>query len=424
MELFEKLLQTSNMTKAYKQVVRNKGVAGVDGLKVSELSDYLQKNWTFHKEELRGGTYLPQAIRGIEIPKKNKGKRLLGIPTVFDRMLQQGIHQILSPIFEPYFSEFSYGFRKGKSAKDAILQAQKYINSGNSYILDIDLKKFFDTVNHDFMMTLIHRKVKDKSLLKLILRFLRSPILISGKLQKRRAGVPQGSPLSPLLSNILLNELDQHLTKLNMKFVRYADDFSIFTKDQKTAENVKHYITYFISKHLHLEINEDKSSIVRPHKYTYLGFGFVSSFKKGDRGKYQIVASHAGLKELKRKIKHITRKTRPMTFDERIRDLNRLMYGWVNYFRPANIKLKLKKLDSWVKSRLRYCIWKDWKKPNKRWRSFIRLGIRRGIAYSWSRSRMGGWAIAQSPIMRTSVTQSRLEQRGYKSFTNYYLSKR
>ncbi len=424
MELFIKFLSKSNLEVSYNQVIKNRGVAGIDNLKVSELSQYLRKNWTVLKSELEAGTYIPQPILGKEIPKRNKGKRLLGIPTVFDRMLQQGVHQVLSPIFEPNFSEFSFGFRKGKSAKDAILQAQRFINSGYNFIIDIDLKKFFDTVNHDFMMTLVHRKIKDVRMLKLIFRFLRSPILISGKLEKRRQGVPQGSPLSPLLSNILLNELDQHLESLGLRFVRYADDFSIFVKDMKTAEEVKQYIAHFISKRLHLEINEDKSSIVRPQKYNYLGFGFVPSYKKGDRGKYQIVTSPASFKELKRKIKNITRKTRPMSLEERIVELNRLMYGWVNYFRPANMTLKLKRLDSWVRRRLRYCIWKNWKKPNKRMRSYIRMGVPQGRAYSWSRSRMGGWAVAKSPIMLTTVTLERLQKRNYKSFLNYYTSKR
>ncbi len=419
-ELITRVLTKENLKTAYETVVRNKGVGGVDNMKLSDLKLYLQENWGNLKSKLAIGEYQPKAILGIEIPKSSGGKRLLGVPTVFDRMIQQAIHQVLQPIFEPDFSNYSYGFRPRRSAGQAILQAQQFINEGYQDIIDIDLKSFFDIVNHDYLMTLLYRKIKDPVLLKLILKFLRAPIEISGKLQKRRQGVPQGSPLSPLLSNIILNELDKELELRDLRFVRYADDFSIFVKSKLAAIRVKENVKRFIEKKLHLKINEEKSSIVRPQKYEYLGYGFVSSYKKGSKGKYQLVVSKKSLKELKRKIKYITRKTIPASFDERILRLKQLMYGWVNYFKHANIHNKLKSIDSWVRSRLRYCIWHHWKKPNKRMRSFIRLGIRPGISYAWSRSRMGGWAIAQSPIMQMTITPKRLEQRGYIPFLDYY----
>ncbi len=419
-ELITRVLTKENLKTAYETVVRNKGVGGVDNMKLSDLKLYLQENWGNLKSKLAIGEYQPKAILGIEIPKSSGGKRLLGVPTVFDRMIQQAIHQVLQPIFEPDFSNYSYGFRPRRSAGQAILQAQQFINEGYQDIIDIDLKSFFDIVNHDYLMTLLYRKIKDPVLLKLILKFLRAPIEISGKLQKRRQGVPQGSPLSPLLSNIILNELDKELELRDLRFVRYADDFSIFVKSKLAAIRVKENVKRFIEKKLHLKINEEKSSIVRPQKYEYLGYGFVSSYEKGSKGKYQLVVSKKSLKELKRKIKYITRKTIPASFDERILRLKQLMYGWVNYFKHANIHNKLKSIDSWVRSRLRYCIWHHWKKPNKRMRSFIRLGIRPGISYAWSRSRMGGWAIAQSPIMQMTITPKRLEQRGYIPFLDYY----
>ena len=395
-DLLTKVLESNNLRTALKSVVRNKGASGVDNLKVSELELYLKSNWHNLKTKIEKGEYLPKPILGIKIPKKSGEKRLLGIPTVFDRFIQQSINQALQTIFEPEFSVFSYGFRPNRRATDAVLKSQEFINQGYTFIIDIDLRKFFDMVNHDYLMNLIYQKVKDPVLHKLILRFLRVPISLSGVLHKRRQGVPQGSPLSPLLSNIVLNNLDKELERLGLRFVRYADDFSIFVK------------------------NEDKSSIVRPYKFEFLGYAFVSSFIKGDRGKYQLIVSKSSLKTLKYKIKQITRKTIPASFDERILRLRQIMYGWLNYFKYANIKLKLRHLDSWVRSRLRYCIWHHWKKPNKRMRSFIRLGVKPGISYAWSRSRMGGWAIAQSPMMRTTITLIRLKQRGYISFSEYY----
>ena len=421
MSLLNKVLQKGNLEKAYQNVIRNKGASGVDNLETSLLKGYLQRNWLQLKAEIETGLYHPQAILGIEIPKTSGGKRLLGIPTVFDRMIHQSIHQVLNPMFDPEFSEFSYGFRPKRNAGKAILQAQEYINLGYNQIVDIDLKSFFDKVNHDYLMSLIKRKVKDPMLLKLILKYLRSPIEISGKLHKRRAGVPQGSPLSPLLSNIVLNVLDKELERKGLRFVRYADDFSIFLKSKRSASRIKRNISSFIKDKLHLEVNQSKSAICQPHKYEYLGYGFVPTYKKGDRGKYQLVVSQKSQKELKRKIKIITRKTIPASFDERISRLNKLMYGWLNYFKHASIYNKLKYLDSWVRTRLRYCIWHHWKKPNRRMKNLIRLGKSERVAYMWSRTRMGGWRVACSPILGTTITIDRLEKRGYISFLEYYL---
>ena len=358
--LISKVLDKQNLKIAYEKVVRNKGVGGVDKLEVSDLKAYLKENWYDLKLQIEQGKYQPQAILGVEIPKSNGKKRLLGIPTVFDRMLQQAVYQVLEPIFEPDFSDYSFGFRPRRSAGQAILQAQEFINQGYNHIIDIDLKSFFDLVNQDFLMTLIYRKVQDPLLLRLILKFLHAPIEISGRLKRRRKGVPQGSPLSPLLSNIILNELDKELENRSLRFVRYADDFSIFVRSSFSAIRVKASIKRFIESKLHLQINEDKSSIVRPLKYEYLGYAFVSSYKKGDRGKYNLVVSKSSFKELKRKIKYITKKVIPASFDERILRLKWLMRGWLNYFKHASMQVKLKGLDSWVRSRLRYCIWHDW----------------------------------------------------------------
>lgn len=421
MELMTKILGRTNLKAAYENVIRNKGSSGVDGITTNDLKGYLQRHWTRLKEELESGQYQPKAILGVSIPKRNGGERLLGIPTTFDRMIQQAIHQELSPQFDPEFSPFSYGFRPGRNAGQAIRQAMAYINEGHGRIVDIDLKSFFDEVNHDYLMNLLKRKVKDPQVLRLIWRYLRSPLQVEGKMHKRRKGVPQGGPLSPLLSNIVLNELDQELGKRNLKFVRYADDFSIFLKTSRAAHRVKRRITRFIEEKLHLLVNTKKSAIRKPLGYEYLGFAFESTYKKGDRGHYQLVVSHGSLEELKYKIKEITRKTYPASFDERIERLNLLMRGWLNYFKPASMYGKLRSIDGWVRNRLRYCIWHHWKKPRRRAISLMRLGVPQHMAWQWAMSRAGGWVISCSPILNTTITLERLKSRGYKSFLDYYL---
>jgi group II intron reverse transcriptase/maturase len=413
MELLNKVLQRDNLKLAYLNVVRNKGASGVDKVSVNDLQAYLQQYWDRLKTDIETGLYQPQAVLGIEIPKTSGGFRLLGIPTVFDRMMQQTIHQVLSPMFEPEFSDFSYGFRPRRNAGQAVLQAQKFINSGYNQIVDIDLKSFFDMVNHDYLMSLVKRKVKDPLLLRLIWKYLRSPIEISGKLHKRRSGVPQGSPLSPLLSNIVLNVLDKELERRGLRFVRYADDFSVFLKSRRSANRTKRNISKFVKEKLHLEVNQSKSKVCKPHNYEYLGYGFVPTYKKGDRGKYQLVVSKESLELLKYKIKKITRKTIPACFDERISRLNKLMYGWLNYFKHASVSAKLKYMDCWARDRLRYCVWHDWKKPNRKMKNLIRLGKSQREGYMWSRTRMGGWRVACSPILGTTITIDRLKQRGY-----------
>lgn len=420
MYVLEQVLRKENLSKAFKHVLANKGSAGVDDIGTDQLKDHLNSNWPKMRSALEQGSYHPQAILGVCIPKRNGGERLLGIPTSTDRMLQQAIHQVLSPLFETGFSQHSYGFRPGKSARQAILQAQAYINQGNRYIVDIDLKSFFDEVNHDYLMNLIKHKVKDPLLLRLIWRYLRSPMQINGMMKKRRKGVPQGGPLSPLLSNIVLNELDKELEKRGLNYVRYADDFSIFVKSSRAAHRVKRRITRFVETCLHLKVNTKKSAIRKPLNYEYLGFAFESSYLKGVRGQYQLVVSKSSWQELKYKIKQITRKTIPASFDERIERLKLLMRGWINYFKPASIHGKLKYLDSWVRNRLRYCIWHHWKKPKRRVKNLIRLGVAPEKAWQWGHSRMGGWAVSCSPILGTTITLDRLRNRGYLSFLDYY----
>jgi len=299
-------------------------------------------------------------------------------------------------------------------------QSLEYINEGYQEIVDIDLKAFFDEVRHDLLLELIYRRVKCPLILKLIRTFLRSPIQINGKLQKRTKGVPQGSPLSPLLSNIMLNELDKLLVARGHRYIRYADDFSIYLRSKKAARRVGNGVYLFLKNKMCLPINREKSGIRRPVKFATLGHGFVPTYRKGEKGKYQFVGKKAKWNELKRKLKQLTKKTLPMTFDERIARIKLQQQGWINYFQMASIHAKLKKLDEWLRNRLRYCIWHDWKKPDRKRKNLIRLGVEPGMAYAWSRSRMGGWRIAQSPILGTTITVKRLEKRGYESMVSYY----
>ena len=412
----------ASFVKAYNRVLRNKGAPGVDGVKTEDLPRYLMHRWETIKAELLTGSYQPQLVRGLKIKKNSGGGlRQLGIPTVMDRVIQQAIHQVLSPIWEPQFSEFSYGFRPKRNAHQALFQAQTYINAGRHWIIDLDLKSFFDRVHHDYLMSLIGQKVRDKDLLSLIGKFLRAGILEDGAIQSRVEGTTQGGPLSPLLSNILLHELDKELEKRGHCFVRYADDCSIFLTSRRAAERVLKSITNFLEQRLHLEVNAEKTSICRPTKFVLLGHGFVSSYKKGDKGKYRLSIAKKSWKRLKEKIKVVTRKTSPIPFTERIERLNHVMRGWVNYFKYATGYQKFKNLDGWIRSRLRYCIWKDWKHPKRRIRAFLQLGVEPSWARRYAYSRKGGWRLAGSQVMKMTVTEDRLRQRGYISFLEYYL---
>ncbi len=322
--------------------------------------------------------------------------------------------------FEFKFSDSSFGFRPNKSLHQAVQKAQGYINDGFQDIVDIDLKTFFDEVDHCYLLQLLYRKVKCRQTLRLIRKWLRSPIQINGRLVKRRKGIPQGSPLSPFLANIMLHELDRELERQGCRFVRYADDFSIYTKSKASARKVDNAVYMFLKNKLKLTINREKSGIRRPVNFTILGFGFVPTYVKGEQGKYQLVVSEKSWAKFKKKLKTITRKTTPMSFDERIMKLNEVQRGWVNNYRMASIQNKLVELDGWLRNRLRYCIWHHWKKSERKRKNLIRLGVEQGQAYAWSRSRMGGWAIAQSPILGTTITIERLKKRGYVPMLEIY----
>ena len=355
--MIEKVLNRKNLYKAYLQVVRNKGSAGVDGMQVTELFSYLESNRDKIATSILNHTYVPKPIKGVEIPKSNGKTRLLGVPTVVERWLQQAVSQVLMTKYELTFEEYSYGFRPEKNTQKAVSQALKYINDGYQDIVDIDLKGFFDEVDHSILLQFIYQQVKCPTTLRLIRKWLRAPIQIKGKLHKRRKGVPQGSPISPLLSNILLDVLDKELERRNLKYVRYADDFSIYAKSKKEARKVGNEIYLFLKDKLRLPINREKSGIRRPSDFELLGHAFVPTYQKGVKGKYQLVVKKNSWESLKRKLKQITKKTWPYSFEERLKKLAEVWRGWVNNYRLANIYAKLKSLDEWLRNRLRYCIW-------------------------------------------------------------------
>jgi len=418
--MIEQVINRKNMHLSNQQVMRNKGSAGVDGMQVNELKHYVKQHREAIAISLLNGKYLPQPILGVSIPKSNGKTRLLGIPTVVDRWLQQCVAQAITPKFEYEFKEHSYGFRPNKNAHQCIQQSQHYIDEGYQHIVDIDLKSFFDEVDHCLLLQLLYDKVKCPLTLRLIRKWLRAPILINGKLTKRRKGVPQGSPLSPLLSNIMLHELDKELERQGLKYVRYADDFSIYTKSKSAARKTGNTVFLFLKNKLKLSINREKSGIRKPVQFEILGHRYVPTYEKGAKGKYQLVVSEKSWKKLKQNLKSITRKTTPCSLAERIGKLKEVGRGWVNYFRMASIHGKLKELDSWLRNRLRCCIWHQWKKLERKRKNLRRLGVDQHHAYVWSRTRMGGWAVAQSPILVTTITLERLRKRGYESMLEHY----
>ena len=413
--MLEEILDIRNVTKALKQVTANKGAGGIDGMQTDELGDYLSTNWQALKVSILDGSYKPQPVRKVEIPKPQGGTRMLGIPTVIDRLLQQAIAQWLNPKYEEVFSNYSYGFRERRSAHQAVLQAQEYLNAGYEWVIELDLEKFFDKVNHDRLMSTLAKKLTDKRTLKLIRSYLTSGIMEGGMVSQRTEGTPQGSPLSPLLSNIVLDELDRELLSREHRFVRFADDCSIYVKSEKSAQRVMESITEYIEKKLKLKVNRTKSKVSRPNESTLLGFSFYRS-KEG----WQIRISPKSFDRIKKKMKDKTRRNDPTPAKEKIKKLEAVIRGWVNYFVIAKGKSKMKELDALVRTRLRIGIWKQWKKPKTKRIHLIKLGVPKQKAYEWSNSRKGYCRIAHSPILCRALSNDYFQRLSYVGFSNYY----
>ena len=413
--MLEEILDIRNVTKALKQVTANKGAGGIDGMQTHELGDYLTANWQTLKKSILEGNYKPQAVRKVEIPKPQGGTRMLGIPTVIDRLLQQAIAQWLSTKYERGFSGYSYGFRAGRNAHQAVLQAQEYLNGGYEWLVELDLEKFFDKVNHDRLMSTLAKEVTDKRILKFIRSYLTSGIMEGGIVSQRIEGTPQGSPLSPLLSNIVLDELDRELLSRGHHFVRYADDCSIYVKSEKSAQRVMETITEYIENKLKLKVNRTKSKVSRPNESTLLGFSFYRS-KEG----WQVRIAPKSLERIKKKMKEKTRRNDPTPAEEKIKKMEAVIRGWVNYFVIAKGKRKMQELDALVRTRLRIGIWKQWKKPKTKRIHLIKLGVPKQKAYEWSNSRRGYCRVAHSPILCRALSNDYFKGLRYVGFTNYY----
>jgi RNA-directed DNA polymerase len=414
--LLEKILDRDNLNQAYKKVKANGGSHGVDGMKVDELLPFLKQNGGFIRKSILEGDYTPKPVRRVEIPKSDWGVRLLGIPTVLDRMIQQAIAQVITPIFEAIFSPNSYGFRPGKSPKQAVEAAREYIQEGNLWVVDIDLEKFFDRVNHDKLMSLISKKINDKRVLKLIRKYLESGVMINGLEIVTEEGTPQGGPLSPLLSNIMLNELDKELESRGHKFCRFADDCNVYVKSQKAGNRVMVSITKFIEGKLKLKINQGKSAVDRPWKRKFLGFSFY--LKKDGIG---IRIHEKTIKRFKAEVRAMTSKSDGSNIASKIMKLRTKITGWVNYFGIADMKRLATKLDEWIRRRLRMCYWKQWKKIKTKFDNLIKLGIDSHKAWEYANTRKGYWRISNSPILNRTLTNELFEKLGYQSILKRYL---
>lgn len=413
--LLEEILELGNMVQAYRRVVRNKGAAGIDGMTVDKLQTYMQEYGNALKQKILSGNYVPQPVRRVEIPKPNGGVRLLGIPTVIDRLIQQAMAQKLSELFDRTFSNSSYGFRPGRSAQQAVEQARKYIDSGYRYVVDLDLAKYFDTVNHDLLMHLVSRKVRDKRVLKLIRAYLNAGVMLSGLVSPTEEGVPQGGPLSPLLSNVMLDEFDKELEKRGHRFCRYADDSNIFVRTKKAGQRVMRSVVKFLEGKLKLKVNREKSAVDSATKRKFLGFSFYYA-----KGGVRIRVHLKSLDRLKAKMKAITGRSNAMSMERRIEKLNQSIRGWVNYFRIADMKAQTRTMDEWLRRRLRMCYWKQWKKIRTKYRSLVRLGIPNSKAWEYANTRKGYWRTANSPILTRSLTNDTFKGMGLNTLTMVY----
>ena len=414
-EMLERILSDENIKTAYKRVYANKGVGGVDGVTVQELEEYMQENWNSIKEQIRTRTYKPQPVKRVEIPKPNGGVRKLGIPTVIDRVIEQAITQILTPIFEPLFSDFSYGFRPNRRCEQAIVKLLEYFNDGYLWVVDIDLEKFFDNVPQDKLMSYVGRVIHDGDTESLIRKYLKAGVMENGIYKSTDIGTPQGGNLSPLLSNIMLNELDKELESRGQHFTRYADDVVIVVKSKAAATRVMYSITKWIEKELGLKVNATKTKITPPSKLKYLGFGFWK-----DKTEWKARPHEDSVNKFKRKLKALCKRSLSIDITYRIKKINEVTRGWINYFRIGSMKQKLKSIDEHLRTMIRVIIWKQWKVATKREWGLLKLGVPKWIAH-----KVANWGdhyqfVAQKSVLKKAISKEILTKRGLVSIYDYY----
>ena len=416
-ELLEKILSRDNMNAAYQRVCANKGAGGVDGVTVDELSDYIKENWESIREQIRQRKYKPQPVRRVEMPKPNGGVRKLGIPTVMDRVIQQGIVQVISPKCEPLFSEFSYGFRPERSCEMAIRQLLIYLNEGYEWIVDIDLEKFFDNVPQDKLMSLVHDIINDGDTESLIRRYLKAGVMTPQGYEETKLGTPQGGNLSPLLSNIMLNQLDRELERRGLRFTRYADDCVIAVRSEASAKRVMRTVTDWITRKLGLNVNMTKTHITRPQKLKYLGFGF---YKDGKAKEWKCRPHQDSVAKFKRTLKKLTCRKMPGTVTGKISKINQVTREWINYYALGSMKTAMTDIDAHLRTRLRIIIWKQWKVPKKRQWGLQKLGIGKDLARLTAYCGNRYYWIATKTCINRAISKTILARAGLISCLDYY----
>ena len=413
--LLERILDRNNLNQAYLKVKRNGGSAGVDGMTVEEMLPYLREHREELLESLRSERYKPKAVRRVEIPKPDGGKRMLGVPTVIDRMIQQAIVQVLQPMYEPLFSENSYGFRPKRSAQQAMKQALEYYNEGYTQVVDLDLAKYFDTVNHEILIGMLREQVKDERVIRLIRKYLKSGVMINGLISPTTEGTPQGGNLSPLLSNIYLTAFDRMLESRGHKFVRYADDCNIYVKSRRAAERVMANCTKFLEGKLKLKVNRKKSQVGSPLRLKFLGFSMYKTGKKAG------IRPHGkSIKRFKDKIRELTSRKQARSVELILKRLKRYTVGWLGYYSIADMESRIKSLNEWIRRRIRQIYWKQWKKIKTKHDNLVKLGIDNENAWKWANSRKAYWRIADSHILAKSLTNKYLASVGYDDILERY----